>query len=73
MKDKISIRVNISAEYQVTDPVKATLMEGSPILVRLKELETLEKLEKLVEKVDRLTVANGFEGLLANLVSLKTE
>jgi hypothetical protein len=70
MKDKISIRANISAEYQVTDPVKAKLMEGSPILVRLKELETLEK---LVEKVDRLTVANGFEGLLANLVSLKTE
>jgi hypothetical protein len=33
----------------------------------------VETLERLVEKVDRLTVASGFEGLLANLVSLKTE
>jgi hypothetical protein len=44
-------------------------MEDNPILVRLKELETLEK---LVEKVDRLTVTNGFDGLLDQLVSLKT-
>ncbi|MEO7653803.1 MAG: slipin family protein [Bryobacteraceae bacterium] len=42
----------------------AKLMEDNPILVRLKELETLEK---LVEKVDRVTVTNGFEGLLASL------
>jgi regulator of protease activity HflC (stomatin/prohibitin superfamily) len=47
----------------------AKLMEDNPILVRLKELETLEK---LVEKVDRLTVTNGFDGLLDQLVSLKT-
>jgi len=46
----------------------AKLMEDNPILVRLKELETLEK---LVEKVDRLTVNNGFEGLLENLVSIR--
>ena len=47
----------------------AKLMEDNPILVRLKELETLEK---LVEKVDRLTVTNGLEGLLDQLVSIKT-
>ena len=46
----------------------AKLMEDNPILVRLKELETLEK---VVEKVDRLTVTNGFNGLLADLVSIK--
>jgi hypothetical protein len=43
-------------------------LEDNPILVRLKELETLEK---LVEKVDRVTVAGGFEGMLANLIELK--
>lgn len=47
----------------------AKLLEDNPILVRLKELETLEK---LVEKVDRLTVTGGFEGLLENLIELKT-
>ncbi|HWF48753.1 MAG TPA: slipin family protein [Bryobacteraceae bacterium] len=46
----------------------AKLLEDNPILVRLKELETLEK---LVEKVDRVTVAGGFEGMLANLIELK--
>lgn len=46
----------------------AKLMEDNPILVRLKELETLEK---LVEKVDRLTVTNGFEGLLDQLSTSK--
>jgi regulator of protease activity HflC (stomatin/prohibitin superfamily) len=47
----------------------AKLLEDNPILVRLKELETLEK---LVEKVERLTVTGGFEGLLDNLIQLKT-
>jgi hypothetical protein len=36
--------------------------------VRLKELETLER---VVEKVDRVSVSDGFAGLLTNLVSLK--
>ena len=46
----------------------AKLLEGNPILVRLKELETLEK---LVEKVDRVTVSGGFEGLLDNLIEFR--
>ena len=46
----------------------AKLLEDNPILVRLKELETLEK---LVEKVDRLTVTNGFEGLLDKLIEIR--
>jgi len=46
----------------------AKLLEDNPILVRLKELETLEK---LVEKVDRLTVTNGFAGLLDNLIEIR--
>ncbi len=46
----------------------ARLMEENPLLVRLKELETLER---VVEKVDRVSVSDGFEGLLTNLVSMK--
>ena len=46
----------------------AKLMEDNPILVRLKELETLEK---VVEKVDRVTVTNGLNGLLNDLVTMK--
>jgi regulator of protease activity HflC (stomatin/prohibitin superfamily) len=43
----------------------ARLMEESPILMRLKELETLEK---LTEKVGTVTVTGGFEGLLEKLL-----
>ena len=44
----------------------ARLMEESPILIRLKELETLEK---LTEKVGSVTVTGGFEGMLEKLLS----
>lgn len=44
----------------------AKLMEGNPLLVRLKELETLEK---VAEKVDKITVS-GFDSLLQELVTL---
>jgi regulator of protease activity HflC (stomatin/prohibitin superfamily) len=43
----------------------ARLMEENPTLMRLKELETLEK---VTEKVDRITVYNGLEGVLKNMV-----
>jgi len=43
----------------------ARLMEESPILIRLKELETLEK---LTEKVGSVTVSGGFEGMLEKLL-----
>jgi regulator of protease activity HflC (stomatin/prohibitin superfamily) len=43
----------------------ARLMEDSPILMRLKELETLEK---LTEKVGSVTVTGGFEGMLEKLL-----
>lgn len=46
----------------------ARLMEESPILLRLKELESLEK---IAEKVGSLTVLGGVEGLMKQLVSLK--
>ncbi len=48
----------------------AKLMEDNPILVRLKELETLER---VVEKVDRVSVSNGFEGLLTQLIHIKPD
>ncbi len=47
----------------------AKLMEESPILLRLKELESLEK---VVEKVGNLTVLGGVDGLMKQLVSLKS-
>jgi regulator of protease activity HflC (stomatin/prohibitin superfamily) len=43
----------------------ARLMEENPTLLRLKELETLEK---VTEKVDRITVYNGLEGVLKDMV-----
>jgi regulator of protease activity HflC (stomatin/prohibitin superfamily) len=43
----------------------ARLMEENPTLLRLKELETLEK---VTEKVGQLTVYNGLEGVLKNMV-----
>jgi len=39
----------------------AKLMEGNPLLVRMKELETLEK---IAEKVEKITVVGGLDGLL---------
>lgn len=46
----------------------ARLIEESPVLMRLKELEALEK---VTEKVDKLTVFGGLDGVLNQLVSIK--
>ncbi len=46
----------------------AKLVEGSPVLMRLKELEALEK---VTEKIDKLTVFGGLDGVLRQLVTLK--
>jgi regulator of protease activity HflC (stomatin/prohibitin superfamily) len=46
----------------------ARLIEESPTLMRLKELEALEK---VTEKIDKLTVFGGLDGVLKQLVSLK--
>jgi len=48
----------------------ARLLEGNPLLVRLKELETLEK---VAEKVDRITVQGGVDTLLQSLITLRGE
>ena len=45
----------------------AKLMEDTPLLVRLKELETLER---VAEKVEKITVVNGLNGLLEDAVKL---
>ena len=45
----------------------AKMMEGNPILIRLKELEALER---VTEKVDKITVFGGLDGVLKDLVSL---
>ena len=46
----------------------ARLVEESPTLMRLKELEALEK---VTEKIDKLTVFGGLDGVLKQLVTLK--
>ena len=46
----------------------AKLIEESPTLMRLKELEALEK---VTEKIGQLTVFGGLDGVLKQLVSLK--
>ena len=46
----------------------AKLIDESPVLMRLKELEALEK---ITEKIDRLTVFGGLDGVLKQLVNLK--
>ena len=43
----------------------ARLMDENPTLLRLKELETLEK---VTEKIDKLTVFDGLEGVLKDMV-----
>lgn len=48
----------------------AKLIEESPVLMRLKELEALEK---ITEKIDKLTVFGGLEGVMKQLVSLKAD
>jgi regulator of protease activity HflC (stomatin/prohibitin superfamily) len=45
----------------------AQMLDRSPTLLRLKELETLEK---VTERIDKLTVYGGLEGLLTQLVSI---
>jgi regulator of protease activity HflC (stomatin/prohibitin superfamily) len=46
----------------------AKLMDESPVLLRLKELETLEK---VTENIDKLTVFGGLDGVLSNVVKIK--
>lgn len=48
----------------------AKLMEESPALVRLKELEALEK---VTEKIEKLTVFGGLDGVLGELVRLRPQ
>ncbi len=44
------------------------MLERSPTLLRLKELEALEK---VTEKIDKLTVFGGLDGVLHQLVKLR--
>ena len=46
----------------------AKVMEGNPVALRLKELESLER---ITEKIDKISVFGGLEGLLKDLVKIK--
>ena len=48
----------------------ARLMDENPTLLRLKELETLEK---VTEKIDKLTVFGGLDGVLKDVVRIRTD
>jgi regulator of protease activity HflC (stomatin/prohibitin superfamily) len=46
----------------------AKMLEQSPVLLRLKELEALEK---VTERIDRITVYGGLDGVLHQLVTIR--
>lgn len=46
----------------------AKVMEGNPVALRLKELETLER---VAERVDRISVFGGLDQVLSGLVNIK--
>ena len=48
----------------------AKLMEGNPLLLRLKELESLEK---IADKVEKIAVVGGLNALLERTVTLRAE
>jgi regulator of protease activity HflC (stomatin/prohibitin superfamily) len=48
----------------------ARMLEESPVLLRLKELEALEK---VTQNIDKLTVFGGLDGVLTQLVNLRPE
>ena len=47
----------------------AKMLENNPTLMRLKELEVLEK---VTEKIDKITVSSGLEGILTDLIKIKS-
>jgi regulator of protease activity HflC (stomatin/prohibitin superfamily) len=46
----------------------AKVMEDNPVALRLKELETLER---ITENIDQISISNGLDGLLRDLVKIK--
>ena len=46
----------------------AKVMEGNPVALRLKELETLER---VAERIDRISVFGGLDQVLSGLVNIK--
>ena len=46
----------------------AKVMEGNPVALRLKELETLER---VTEKIDKISVFGGLDGVLKDLVRIQ--
>ncbi|MEP7157384.1 MAG: slipin family protein [Betaproteobacteria bacterium] len=46
----------------------AKVMEGNPVALRLKELETLER---VTEKIDKISVFGGLDGVLKDLVKIR--
>jgi regulator of protease activity HflC (stomatin/prohibitin superfamily) len=46
----------------------AKVMEGSPVALRMKELETLER---IAERIDKISVFGGLDQVLNGLVTLR--
>jgi hypothetical protein len=60
-------REETAATRSLLNTVKLT--EDNPLMLRLKELETVEKVS---EKVEKTTVFGGFDGLLNQVVNLRS-
>lgn len=45
----------------------AKMMDGNPVLLRMKELEALER---VTERVDKITVYGGLDGILTDLIKI---
>jgi len=66
---------NVIRRREETNAARALLntakgMAEDPVRLRLKELETIEA---IASKVDQLTIHNGTEGLLSDLVKLSVK
>ena len=46
----------------------AKVMEGNPVALRMKELETLER---VAERIDKISVFGGLDGVLNNLIKIR--
>jgi len=48
----------------------AKVMEGNPVALRMKELETLER---VAERIDKISVVGGLDQVLSGLVKLRQD
>jgi regulator of protease activity HflC (stomatin/prohibitin superfamily) len=74
-RDKVSLRVNLTALWQVLDVVKARGALSNFVEFVYKELQFALReavgTRKVTEKIDKLTVFGGLDGVLKDVVRIK--